>query len=229
MLDFNNAMLSYVLLNDITDLKTRYAALETAVTLLSTDHDNLLHEVSALKAAAGTGGPPSTSPPVTLPPSALKINDVVREIDLRASKKANFVLSGIVPSPSQSDGALVATLLRNELGIDTTVVRCTRLGKSSANVKRPQLLLVTVSSNVDARTAIRSATKLRRSTDDYIRDNVYLNADLTPEQHKADYDLRTELKCCRAAGEQNLIIRDSRLVTKQSRPAASSTVPVANP
>ena len=101
------------LLNDVTDLKTRCAALETAVTLLFTNCDNLLLEVSALKAAAGTGGPPSTSSPVTLTPSAPKINDVVREIDLRASKKANFVLSGIVPSPSQSDGALVATLLRN--------------------------------------------------------------------------------------------------------------------
>ena len=145
-------------------------------------HDNLLHEVSALKAAANTGGPPLTSPPVTLLPLAPKINDVVREIDLRASKKANFMLSGIVPSPSQSDGALVATLLCNELGIDTTVIRCTHLGKPSANVNRPQLLLVTVSSDVDARTAIHSATNLRSSTDDHIRDNVYLNADLTPEQ-----------------------------------------------
>ena len=216
-------------LNNVTDLKTRCAALETAVTLLSTDRDNLQHEVSALKAAAGTGGPPSTSPPVTLPPSASKINDVVREINLRASKKANFVLSDIVPSPSQSDGALVATLLCNKLGIDTTIVRSTRLGKPSANVNRPQLLLITVSPDVDARTAIRSATKLHCSTDDHIRDNVYLNTDLTPEQCKADYDLRTELKRCRAAGEQNLIIRDGRLVTKQSRPAASSAVPVANP
>ena len=91
------------------------------------------------------------------------------------------------------------------------------------------VLSCTVSSDVDARTAIRSATKLHCSTDDHIRDNVYLNADLTPEQRKADYDLRTELKRRRAAGEQNLIIRDGRLVTKQSRPAASSAEPVANP
>ena len=203
------------LLNDVTDLKTRCAALETAVTLLSTDRDNLLHEVCALKAAAGTGRPPSTSPPVTLPLSAPKINDVVRKIDLRASKKASFMLYGIVPSPSHSGCALVATLLRYELGIDTTIVRCTRLGKPSANVNRPQLLLVAVSSDVDARTVIRSATKLRRSTDDHIRD-VYLNTDLTPEQRKADYNLRTEFKRRPAAGKQNLIIHDYRLVTKQS-------------
>ena len=133
---------------------------------------------------------------------------------LRTSKKANFMLSGIVLLPSQSDGAHIATLLRNELGIDTTVVHCTHLGKPSAYVNLPQLLLVTVSSDVDARTAIRSATKLHRSTDDHIRDNVYFNANLTPEQRKADYDLRTELKLRRAAGEQNLIIRDGRLVTK---------------
>ena len=86
-----------------------------------------------------------------------------------------------------------------------------------------------MSFDVDTRTAIRSATKLRRFTDDHICDNVYLNANLTPEQRKADYDLRTELKRRRAACEQKLIIRDGRLVTKQSRPAASSAELVANP
>ena len=154
------------------------------------------------------------------------MSDVVRELDLRASKKANIVLSGVRPSPPLSDNAVVNNLLHTELGINATVVRCSRLGKPSANPNRPQLLLATLSSDADSRAAIRSATKLRSSTDAHVRDHVYLNADLTMEQRKLDYELRTELKLRRAAGEQDLVIRVGKLHTKHSRSVAT-TVPAA--
>jgi hypothetical protein len=51
---------------------------------------------------------------------------------------------------------------------------------------------------------------------------VYVNADLTPEQRKLDYNLRTELKHRRSVGERNLIIRNGKLVTKQPTAAAAS-------
>jgi hypothetical protein len=87
---------------------------------------------------------------------------------------------------------------------------------------RPRLLLVTLSSADTANDVIRAATKLRRSTDNHTRDNIFINRDLTPEQRAFDYELRKDLKRRRAAGEQNLVIRNGKVCEKQARPAAAA-------
>ena len=98
----------------------------------------------------------------------------------------------------------MTSLLPDELGITTTVTTCKGLGKPTVATTGPlRVLLATLSSDADASAAIRAALKLRKSTNDQVRDNVFLNADLTPEQRKHDYELRTELKRRRAAGELN--------------------------
>lgn len=74
----------------------------------------------------------------------LVMEDLVRDLDMRVSRKCNIVLSGVLPSPPLTDAGIVKTLLQDEIGIDVTVVRCTRLGKPSANINRPSVLLVTV-------------------------------------------------------------------------------------
>ena len=161
----------------------------------------------------------SPAPAFSSPTPPLVVNDVVRELDMRASKKANIVLSGPRSSSTMSDSTAVHDLLRNELRLNATVVCCIRLGKPSADINRSQRLLVTLSSDADARTAVRLAKNLRNSRDAHTRDHVYLNADLTPEQGKLDYDLRSEFKRRSAAGEQDLIIRNGRLHTKPHQPA----------
>ena len=55
---------------------------------------------------------------------------------------------------------------------------------------------------------------MRSSADAHVRDNVYINADLKPEQRKLDYNLRCELKRRRAAGELNLVIRNGAVQIK---------------
>jgi hypothetical protein len=155
------------------------------------------------------------------------MEDVVREVNMRASRQANIVLTGILPSPPLTDAGIVTNLLRDELGINAIVTCWSRLGRPSANINRPCALLVTLSSEGDARKAIRSAKRLRSSADSHVRNRVFLNADLTPEQRKVDYDLRMELKRRRAADEADLIIRNGRLHTKALRPAAPETLDVA--
>jgi hypothetical protein len=59
-------------------------------------------------------------------------------------------------------------------------------------------------------------------TDNHTRDNVFINRDLTPEQRAFDYELRKDLKRRRAAGEQNLVIRNGKVCEKQARPAAAA-------
>ena len=103
--------------------------------------------------------------------------------------------------------------------IDTTVTRCVRVGQAQPD--RPKLLIATFASEMDARAAIRSATLLRKSTSPEVRNNVFLNADLTKEQRSTEFKLRAELKRRRLLGELNLVIRDGRVITKPS--ARSST------
>ena len=137
---------------------------------------------------------------------------------MRASRRSNIVLTGILPSPPFTDFGIVTNLLCDELVINTTVTHCVRLGKPSADVNRPGVLQVTLSSESNARTAIRDARKLRNSADYHVRDHIFLNAGLTPEQCKADYELRAKLIRRRAAGEADLIIRNGKLQTKTPHP-----------
>ena len=140
-----------------------------------------------------TAAPTGIAPwPTTAMP--LAIEDVAREVSMRASRRSNIVLTGILPSPPFTDSGIVTNLLHDELGINTTVTHCVRHGKLSADVNRPGVLLVILSSESNTRAAIRAAKKLRNSANHHERDHIILNANLMPEQRKADYDLCAELR-----------------------------------
>ncbi len=201
---------------DIGSYRIRLDAMERAQATVTA-------QLAALQASSTATATSTTAPAVandTSPPP-IRLSDVVRELDMRASKKSNIVISGIRPSSTVTDTDLVKNLLCDELGITANVTRCARLGKPSADANRPCRLLVTLSSDTDSSAAIRSAKKLRSSTDVNVRDHVYINADQTPEQRKQDYDLRCELKRRRAAGEQNLVIRNGVVQTKSTHTTAA--------
>ena len=167
---------------------------------------------------SNTAAPTGIAPwPTTAMP--LAIEDVVREESMRATRQSNIVLTGILSSPPFADAGIVTNQLRDKLGINTMVTHCGRLGKPSADINRPGVLLVTLSSESNARAAIRDARKLCNSADHHLRDHIiFLNADLTPEQRKADYKLRAELNRHRVAWEADLIIRNGKLQTKTPQP-----------
>ena len=175
------------------------------------------HLSTLLATNSNTAAPTGIAPwPTTATP--LAIEDVVRGVSMRASRRSNIVFTGILPSPPFTDAGIVTNLLRDELGINTTVAHCVRLGKPSADVNRLGVLLVTLSSESSVRAAISDARKLSKSADHHVRDHIFLNADLTPEQRKADYELRTELRRRRAAGEADLIVRNGKLQNKTPHP-----------
>ena len=121
-------------------------------------------------------------------------------------------MDNISPSTSVSDAKLEANLLVDELHVITMVKHCLRLGKP--NVGRPQLLLATLAHAFDATKVICLAKSLRNSRNDEVKNNVYINPDLTREQRSIQYNLRTELKHRKVAGEANLIIKNNRIITK---------------
>ena len=159
--------------------------------------------------------------PATSLTQPLTVNDVAHELKLRTSKERNIIIFGISPSTSVSDVHFVTNLLADELNVTTMVTHCLRLGKP--NVGRPQLLLATFAHAIDATKVIRLAKSLRNSRNDEVKNNVYINPDLTREQRSIQYNLRTELKHRKAAGEVNLIIKNNCIITKsQSTTNAAS-------
>ena len=105
----------------------------------------------------------------------------------------------------------VTNLLLDELNVTTMATHCLRLGKP--NTVRPQLLLATLVYTSDATKVIRLAKSLRNARNDDVKNKMYINSDLTHEQRTIQYNLRTELKLRKAAGETNLIIKNNRIIT----------------
>ena len=60
---------------------------------------------------------------------------------------------------------------------------------------------------------LKKATNLRNANLELIRNNVFINPDLTRQQREEQYKLRQELKRRRAGGEE-VIIRKGLIVSK---------------
>ena len=145
-------------------MTTQLASLEVSVSALT-----------VLRSSAASAVAPTTVVAMTAP-TPFAINDAVRELNILMQKKANIMLTGVLSSPPLTGAGIVTKLLQEELKIGAAFVNCTRLGKPSAHVNRPNRLLVTLSSDAD-----RSAKNLCNSSDSHVRDHVFLNADLTPK------------------------------------------------
>jgi len=119
----------------------------------------------------------------------------------------NIIISGL--QASENDVMTVTELLRSEFEWDAaewpgiSVSKCRRLGKPQDN--KNQLLLVTLDSCDQANYYIKNARILRRSNEKAIRENVYINADLTPPEARAAYELRTQRRQRRE--HQDIVIR----------------------
>jgi len=106
----------------------------------------------------------------------------------------NIIISGL--QASENDVMTVTEMLRSEFEWDAaewpgiSVSKCRRLGKPQEN--KNQLLLVTLDSSDQASYYIKNARILRHSNEKAIRENVYINADLTPPEARAAYELRIQ-------------------------------------
>ena len=96
----------------------------------------------------------------------------------------------------------------------------TRLGqyKIGTNVK-PRLLRVTVRSDETKTNIMKRAYKLNTGVTNK-SEKVYINHDLTPKERETEKELRDELRARRGNGEEDLVIRNGKIVT---RPARQST------
>jgi len=161
-------------------------------------------------------------------------------IDLKKKQQrsSNIVISGL--PASDNDVKSVIELLRSEFECDiedwpgADVIRCKRLGKQQNN--KTQSLLATLGSRDQATYFIKNARYLRSSNIKAVREGVYINADLTPPEAKAAYELRLKRKQ-RQQREQNKGGQQSDQATTEStrrvrlvyRSTAATTTTILHP
>lgn len=109
----------------------------------------------------------------------------------RDSRASSFIISGLPASAVHSDKSIVTELCSNEFNIQVDIVNTKRLGKASSSSSiKVQPLLVTVKNVEHAKQIISLARHLRHSTTPFVRDNVYINPNLTKAEASAAYELR---------------------------------------
>ena len=91
-----------------------------------------------------------------------------------------------------------------------------RLGAFSTTRNRP--LLVTLSSADEATYYLTNAKRLRHSTNEYVRANIFVNADLTPAEAKAAYEMR----CRRREAQKSKTVLEFRRSKSSSQSQSQS-------
>ena len=166
--------------------------------------------------AASPAGPAATaSGTAPLPSMPTNITRLVGELHERANRSKNVVVFGV--KIRNNDDDVIKSIIKDELSLHVTAVSCSRLG--AGGTRGPAPLLVKFGSDDDALDVIRSAKKLRSSTNADIKASVFIPPDYTKLERKEQYNLRVELRRRKAAGENDLIIRKGSIVTRRQPPA----------
>ena len=128
------------------------------------------------------------------------------DLSLKKRRANNIVITGMPPaqSPDHETKAVVDLLASEydwdcELWPGVSVVRCRRLGKPQEGKLQP--LLVTLDTEIQAEFYIKNAKQLRNSSQPEVRNNIFINPDLTPAEGKAAYELRQKKKQRRQESE----------------------------
>jgi hypothetical protein len=141
----------------------------------------------------------------------------------RERRCLNVVIRGLRAESNKEDKDLVVQLFHAVSSKKFHISKVCRLGRDPANQVRP--VLVTVYKN-EAQWLVDNAKGLRHSTDDYTRKSIYINADMTPAQAQAAYELRCRRRQI-SVMKQNRVFTNTRLAST-SGTAPQSSMPAHN-
>lgn len=116
------------------------------------------------------------------------VSAVYGDLRAKSGRANNLVIVGLPPSATITDQTAVCELISKELHIVADIKNCRRIGKHTAT--RPQHVLVTLGSTVQASTVLRDAKLLRQSSNEYVATKVFINPDLTRAEAIAAYEER---------------------------------------
>jgi len=115
------------------------------------------------------------------------LSAVYSDMKEQETRSKNFVISGLPVNADNEDKAVVEALCEKELRVKPNIRNCRRLGKHIPGKVQP--LLVSVYSKEQAASIVSSAKILRKSDNPVVKDNIYINPDLTKAQATAAYQL----------------------------------------
>jgi hypothetical protein len=181
--------------------KQNVAKLQLAVFEMTQTNQSMapLQQQPEIQPITGINIMPSQSPatnriPNSSPTTVSILLQAEKERKLREEKSMNFAISGILESDKESDDEKVVWLVSgNDLGAQlqlTDILEIARLGRplsDSDNVQGQRRLLVKLRKDCEETRRkqskiLKGAPNLRRSTDNHVRQYVYVNPDLTPMQ-----------------------------------------------
>jgi len=108
----------------------------------------------------------------------------------RERRAKSVVVSGLAPSPDSDDATNFRRLCMFEFGIDIQVIRARRLGLGGDSGDRIRPLLIGLQSAEDADLLMKKAKLLRRSTDESVRNTVFINRNLSKIEARLAYEER---------------------------------------
>ena len=137
--------------------------------------------------------------------------DVVNELHSRERRKCNVVVHNLPeptdPQENQNDVNTFLEICQSVLNVEVELVKCYRLGKKQNS--RPRSLLIQLKDELSRNLVLSNAPNLRFNE---TCKHIYIQQDLTPTERAAHKRLYEELKRRRNHGENNLIIRNGRIV-----------------
>ena len=107
----------------------------------------------------------------------------------------NIIIKGLSTSTFTNDATTASSLIYEQLGLWTEITSTCHLDKPAS----VQPLLIAFSDSKDAVLVVVHAKDLHNVSDDYIRNHLYINADLTPAEAKAVYEQRWQHRQCQFA------------------------------
>ena len=110
------------------------------------------------------------------------------ELHSKSKRSCNVVISGLMPSSLSSDGEQVQELCKYQFDLYPKVRSTLRLGKPVVGKAQP--LLVNLESSEDVEDLMAVARDLRHSTNQYVRDHIYINRHLTKAESAAKFNER---------------------------------------
>jgi hypothetical protein len=134
--------------------------------------------------------------------------EIHRTINEVARRKSNVVITRL-PEPTGNtdeenkfaDEETFKKLCEENLSLKPSLARkgCKRLGQLNTTDGRPRRLLVHLSSDANASNLLAVTRQLRHSSDSWVANNVYINADLAPAEARLAYEERQRRKAAVAA------------------------------
>ena len=140
-----------------------------------------------------------------------EVRTAIKDSDRRSR---NVLISGLEETDGTADVEIVTIFFEQNLPVKPALAAdsCKRVGKVVSG--RPRKLLVTLRTATTATDVLKSAKELRKSSDPIIKNSVFINRDLSPEEAKAAYEMRVKKR----AEKTNMSSSDSN-----SQPGTSSS------